>query len=90
MECFQLFMLCIGSFTFFITPLMSSISRKHEYEADQFAVDKVQKPQSLISALVALNKDNLSNLHPHPYFSRWYYSHPTLLERLNAIENTNV
>ena len=43
--------------------------------------------RALRSALVKLNGQNLSNLHPHPWYSAWNYSHPTLLERLSAIEH---
>jgi STE24 endopeptidase len=75
-----------GAFTFFFAPLQSWVSRKHEYEADRFSVDLARAPAALRSALVKLNGQNLSNLHPHPWYSAWYYSHPTLLERVGAIE----
>ena len=45
------------------------------------------KPQSLIGALRKLNEKNLSNLTPHPLYSGFYYSHPTLLEREQALFN---
>jgi STE24 endopeptidase len=43
-------------------------------------------PRPLISALRKLNEKNLSNLTPHPAYSRFYYSHPTLLERERALQ----
>jgi STE24 endopeptidase len=46
----------------------------------------MQETQSLIGALRKLNEKNLSNLTPHPYFSGFYYSHPTLLEREQALK----
>ncbi len=75
-----------GAFTFFLAPLSSWVSRRHEYQADRHAVDVARAPAALRSALVKLNGQNLSNLHPHPWYSAWNYSHPTLLERLSAIE----
>ncbi len=81
-----LFALGSGAFTFFLTPLGSWLSRRHEYQADRFSVRLARAPLALESALVKLNGENLANLHPHPWYSRWHYTHPTLLERLRAIE----
>jgi STE24 endopeptidase len=78
--------LCGGAFTFFLAPLSSLVSRRHEYEADRRSVAIARAPQALRSALVKLNGENLSNLHPHPWYSAWHYSHPTLLERLAALQ----
>jgi STE24 endopeptidase len=75
-----------AAFVFWIQPLASRLSRRHEYEADRFAVRLAGSPEALKSALVRLNRENLSNLHPHPWYSAWHYSHPTLLERLAAID----
>ncbi|MFL5303489.1 MAG: M48 family metalloprotease, partial [Anaeromyxobacteraceae bacterium] len=77
--------LCGGAFTFFLAPLESWVSRRHEYEADRFSVAIARAPEALRAALVKLNGQNLSNLHPHPWYSAWHYSHPTLVERLAAI-----
>ena len=82
-----LFALGGGAFTFFLAPLGSWLSRRHEYQADRFSVRLARAPGALGLALVKLNGENLSNLHPHPWYSRWHYSHPTLLERLEAIES---
>ncbi len=81
-----LFALGSGAFTFFLTPLGSWLSRRHEYQADRFSVRLARAPGALESALLKLTGENLSNLHPHPWYSRWHYSHPTLLERIEAIE----
>ena len=75
-----------GAFTFFLAPAWSFLSRRHEYEADRRSVAIARAPDALRSALVKLNGQNLSNLHPHPWYSAWHYSHPTLLERLAAID----
>ncbi len=77
--------LCGGAFTFFLAPVESFFSRRHEYEADRYSVAIARAPEALRSALLKLNGQNLSSLHPHPWYSAWHYSHPTLVERLEAI-----
>ncbi|OQX95367.1 peptidase M48 [candidate division KSB1 bacterium 4572_119] len=72
--------------SFPITPLSSFFSRKHEREADQMAVNLTGKPDGLISSLIKLSKDNLANLHPHPFFAKFYYSHPPIVERLEELK----
>lgn len=76
-----LFMLLSGLLTFWLSPLTSRMSRKHEYEADAFARDAMGGAAPLSRSLRKLHKENLSNLTPHPIYSSFYYSHPTLLER---------
>jgi STE24 endopeptidase len=61
------------------------LSRKHEYEADAYAVSTYGKPESMISGLKKLTVDNLSNLTPHPLKVFLSYSHPPVLERIRAI-----
>ena len=61
------------------------LSRKHEYEADAYAVATYRKPESMISALKKLTVDNLSNLIPHPLKVFLSYSHPPVLERIDSI-----
>jgi STE24 endopeptidase len=78
--------LCGAPFVFWLAPLSARLSRRHEYEADRYAVRTARAPDALASALVRLNGENLSNLHPHPWYSAWHYSHPALVERLAAIE----
>ena len=76
-----LFMLLSGLITFWLSPLTSRLSRKHEYEADAFARDSMGSYTPLSKALRKLHKENLSNLTPHPIYSSFHYSHPTLVER---------
>ena len=78
-----------GSFTFWIAPITNYFSRKNEYEADAFASELCNGGQSLISALKKLHKKNLGNLTPHPLYSACNYSHPTLAERMEALEKIN-
>jgi STE24 endopeptidase len=75
-----------GAFTFFFEPVQAWLSRRHEFEADVFSVALTGNAEALKTALIRLNGENLSNLNPHPWYSRWHYSHPTLLERIAAIE----
>jgi STE24 endopeptidase len=81
----------IVSFPF--TPLSSWLSRRHEREADRFATDITGDPEALASALVKLSTENLSNLHPHPLYAGFYYSHPPVVERvgqLRGMETANL
>jgi STE24 endopeptidase len=80
-----LFALLAGTITFWVSPFIHSWSRRFEYEADAFARAAMEETQSLIQALRKLSKKNLSNLIPHPLYSAFYYSHPTLLERERAM-----
>ena len=81
-----LFGLLSGLITFWFSPLAHWWSRRYEYQADAFAAKVMDEPRSLIGALRKLNEKNLSNLTPHPLYSGFYYSHPTLLERERALE----
>jgi STE24 endopeptidase len=76
-----LFGLLAGTISFWLSPFFHAWSRRFEYQADAFARATMGEAQSLIQALRRLNKKNLSNLMPHPLYSTFYYSHPTLLER---------
>jgi STE24 endopeptidase len=64
------------------------ISRKNEYEADAYAA-QFGLGKALISGLKKLSVKSLSNLNPHPLVVFWYYSHPTLLQRMERIESSN-
>ena len=65
--------------------LMNYISRKFEYQADNYAKDKFNESH-LISALKKLSKNSLSNLTPHPTYVKIHYSHPTLLQRIRNLK----
>jgi len=81
-----LFSLLMGLVTFWLTPIGNHFTRKHEYEADAFALEAMRTPAPLIAALRKLTQKNLGNLTPHPLYSGFYYSHPTLFERETALE----
>lgn len=76
-----LFMLAVPVFTYFISPLMAQFSRKHEFEADAFAVSQTSG-RDLGNALLKLYEDNASTLTPDPVYVKFYYSHPPATERL--------
>ena len=84
-----LFSLLSGVVTFWFSPLAHWWSRRHEFEADAFAARVMSEAFPLVSALRKLNQKNLSNLTPHPVYSRFYYSHPTLLERETALQRAD-
>ncbi len=74
-----------GVISFWLGPLLNSLSRRHEYQADAYAKAVIGESAPLVQALRKLNEQNLSNLTPHPFYSRFYYSHPTLQEREQAL-----
>ena len=76
-----LFMLVVPVFTFFISPLFSQQSRRHEFQADAYAVAQASGAD-LSSALLKLYEDNASTLTPDPVYVKFYYSHPPATERL--------
>jgi STE24 endopeptidase len=76
-----LFMFAVPAFAFFVTPLMALWSRRHEFEADEFAT-RYASPAELATALVKLHRDNASTLTPDPVYVAFYYSHPPPLVRI--------
>jgi len=70
---------------FWLLPLVHGLSRRFEFQADAFAVQVIGSARPLIAALRRLSEKNLVNLTPHPLYSRIYDSHPTLLEREQAL-----
>ncbi len=79
-----LFMLVTPLFSFFISPIFAQFSRKHEFEADAYAVAQTDG-KDLQSALLKLYQDNASTLTPDPMFVKFYYSHPPASERLSRM-----
>ena len=75
----------LPTFTFWLTPLNSRLSRRDEFEADAFAA-KHSDANDLISALVKLYDDNASTLTPDPAFSAYYDSHPPATIRIKHLK----
>ncbi len=69
----------------FLSVFTHQLSRKHEFEADQYAVETYGKSDELISALKKLSIDNMSNLTPHPFKVALDYTHPPILQRIQAL-----
>jgi len=81
-----LFVLTMPVFTYFVSPLFSALSRKHEFEADEFA--KLNSDyRALISALVNMYRDNASTLTPDPVHSMFYDSHPPASIRIDHLKS---
>ncbi|MFN3533029.1 MAG: M48 family metallopeptidase [Candidatus Brocadia sp.] len=68
------------------TPYVSYFMRMHERQADRVAYELMKDSESMVSALVKLSKENLSNLYPHPLYITLYYSHPPILERIRYLK----
>lgn len=79
-----LFMLALPVFSVFVAPMLAYFSRKHEFEADVYAVSQTSGPD-LASALLKLYEDNASTLTPDPVYVKFYYSHPPASERLGRM-----
>jgi STE24 endopeptidase len=71
-----------GPAAFFLTPIGVALTRRFEREADDFCYNLVRTTMPMTNALKRLARDNLANLHPHPFYAWFYYSHPPLTERI--------
>jgi len=79
-----LFALAAPPFMLWMMPLAALWSRRHEYEADSFASEYTDT-NDLISALVKMFRENATTLTPDPLYARFYYSHPTAVDRIAAL-----
>ena len=77
-------LLLIPSVTFFLNPLIHAMSRQFESQADQFAATHHEK-NTIASALIKLHQQNHALPDADRLYMRWYYSHPTLNDRLHAL-----
>jgi STE24 endopeptidase len=75
-----------GPLSILITPFVSATQRRFEREADAFVSGLTGTTTPLMGALKRLARDNLANLHPHPLYARFYYSHPPLTERIVRLQ----
>ena len=70
-----------------LNPLLQSLSRRHEFQADNFAAMTTCKPETMVTALKKLAHDNLANLTPHPLYVFLHDGHPPLLARIKSLRN---
>ena len=82
------FGMLLAPLEFFLGLITLAISRRNEYEADRFAAETTGSGDSMIAALKKLSVNNLSNLLPHPFYVILNYSHPPVIDRIEAIEKT--
>jgi len=68
------------------SPLGNILSRKFEYEADEYAINETKKPFAFIKTLEKLTDQNLGDKEPHPFVEWFFYSHPSIKNRIGAIE----
>ena len=69
------------------TPLTNILSRKHEYEADEYAVTSTNKKEIFVNTLTKLTEQNLGDKEPHPFVEWFFYSHPSIKNRIAYINN---
>ena len=81
-----LFLLVVPVYSYFVSPLMASWSRRHEFQADAYACRQADG-RHLAAALLKLHEDNAATLTPDPLFVRFYYSHPPASARLAALQS---
>ncbi|MBI5612740.1 MAG: M48 family metallopeptidase [Gammaproteobacteria bacterium] len=80
-----LFLMAMPVFTFFVQPLMAWGSRRHEFQADDFAAEQADA-KAMVSALVKLYEENASTLTPDPLYSAFYDSHPPAALRIAHLQ----
>jgi len=81
-----LVVILLEPFLYFLTPVLSIRARRYEREADRFAFECIGTGVHLARAMKKLAKDNLANLHPHPLYAWFYYSHPPLTRRIADLQ----
>lgn len=79
------FMLLYTPVEFILSVFMQVLSRRHEYQADRYAVTTFSRGEALVEALRKLSRSNLSNLTPHPFHVFMTYSHPPVIARIGRI-----
>lgn len=79
------FSLLYSPVEFILSVFLQSLSRRHEFQADRYAVETYSGGSTLVEALKKLSRKNLSNLTPHPFYVFLNYSHPPVLRRIERI-----
>lgn len=79
--------LWLGIYSLITAPLGNILSRKHEFEADRYAVDRTNNVPAFISTMNKLAQMNLADRTPHPFVEFLFYSHPSIEKRIHAVEH---
>jgi Zn-dependent protease with chaperone function len=82
---YLLISMIIGSISWIIEPLLMFISRQCEYCADKYSIKYTKNKKAMISSLIKLSSDNYSDIFPNKYYEMFYYSHPSLINRIQKI-----
>jgi STE24 endopeptidase len=82
-----LLFLILSLITLIITPFSNALSRKHERQADLYALQNINNPESFKTSMIKLSDLNLSNQEPHPLVEFFFYSHPSIKKRVAFAEN---
>ncbi len=80
--------LWLGIYSLFTSPLGNILSRKHEFEADRYAVERTKNLPAFISTMNKLAEMNLADRTPHPIVEFLFYSHPSIEKRIRAAEQS--
>jgi STE24 endopeptidase len=79
-------MMLVSPILFFVQPVMNYFIRMQEFAADSFSARLIKSPVPGMQSLKRIISDNLSNLHPHPLYRIWNYTHPAPEERIQALK----
>lgn len=82
-----IFVLLASLASFPLTPVSNALSRRQERQADRFASSLSGDPGALATALIKLSRENLANLHPHPWYAWFHFSHPPVVERVAQLRS---
>lgn len=83
---FFIYLLFFDGLLYFVQPFFSLYSRQMEYEADSYAKKALGTGAPLIATFKRFIADELDNINPHPWYEAYYYSHPSLMKRIKALE----
>ena len=79
--------LWLGVYSLLTSPLSNVLSRKYEFEADRYALDRTGNASAFMSTMRKLAEMNLADTAPHPVVEFLFYSHPSIEKRIHAAEN---
>lgn len=84
-----LLMVWLGIYSLVTSPLGNILSRKHEFEADRYAVSATGNKPAFVSTMNKLAAMNLADVQPHPVVEFLFYSHPSIKKRIQVTESSS-